>query len=118
MVAILVIAIIIPVITFISIFNKQSIIHPDINLLTEGIGSLNSSNNNLTSLELNNIRSDFNSVFNRYLPFVVFLWNIGMVFFFIKLISGIIYSQILKSKGTSVLPEYISEKTGTDQKNA
>jgi beta-lactamase regulating signal transducer with metallopeptidase domain len=48
--------------------------------------------------------SFFSEYFSEHLPLIVTVWGIGLVFFMLKLMGGLLYIQQLKTRMTSPLP--------------
>jgi bla regulator protein BlaR1 len=48
---------------------------------------------------------EFSGHFNRHFPIVVYLWIFGIIFFILKLLGGLIYSDRIKFVGINPFPE-------------
>ncbi len=59
---------------------------------------------------LENEQPFFSEYFNKNMPLIVSVWLIGMVFFVLKMLGGLLYIQRLKTRMTAKLPKAWQDK--------
>ncbi|MBK9015880.1 MAG: M56 family metallopeptidase [Saprospiraceae bacterium] len=56
--------------------------------------------------------SFFDAYFSQHMPLIVTVWALGLVFFMLKMLGGLLYIQRLKTRMTAPLPKFWQEKIG------
>ena len=93
---------------------------PNKNMSTNPVMSSHAIDSNQNSLELDSYQSNeplvtqagikviyakFADYFNRHFPILIMIWFMGILFFLLKLMGGLIYSERIKHSGIKTLPD-------------